>query len=64
MGELEKILIIINRWGYLNIQQVALLLDKKENITYKIIKKLPAMIIIVPMHKKQDTILFHINIFF
>ncbi|MBH8623167.1 MULTISPECIES: hypothetical protein [Spiroplasma] len=28
MGELEKILIIINRWGYLNLEQVALLLSK------------------------------------
>lgn len=28
MGELEKILIMINRWGYLNLEQVALLLNK------------------------------------
>ncbi|UNF62696.1 hypothetical protein [Spiroplasma poulsonii] len=28
MGELEKILIMINRWGYLNTEQVALLTQK------------------------------------
>ncbi|CAB1055257.1 hypothetical protein [Spiroplasma endosymbiont of Danaus chrysippus] len=28
MGELEKILFIINRWGYLNLEQIALLLNK------------------------------------
>ncbi|WP_338987147.1 hypothetical protein [Spiroplasma endosymbiont of Dasysyrphus albostriatus] len=28
MGELEKILFIINRWGYLNAEQIALLLNK------------------------------------
>ncbi|WP_342276333.1 hypothetical protein [Spiroplasma endosymbiont of Nebria brevicollis] len=28
MGELEKILFIINRWGYLNLEQFALLLNK------------------------------------
>ncbi|MBP1525680.1 MAG: hypothetical protein H9Q65_03910 [Spiroplasma ixodetis] len=28
MGELEKILFIINRWGYLNTEQIALLLNK------------------------------------
>ncbi|MBH8623509.1 hypothetical protein [Spiroplasma sp. hyd1] len=28
MGELEKILIMINRWGYLNLEQIALLLNK------------------------------------
>ncbi|WP_186823506.1 hypothetical protein [Spiroplasma phoeniceum] len=28
MGELEKILLMINRWGYLNIEQVALLTQK------------------------------------
>ncbi|MFW4370883.1 MAG: hypothetical protein EHV01_002960 [Spiroplasma sp. hy2] len=28
MGELEKILIMINRWGYLNLEQTALLLNK------------------------------------
>ncbi|MBW1242396.1 MAG: hypothetical protein EIB84_06440 [Spiroplasma poulsonii] len=28
MGELEKILIMINRWGYLNLEQITLLLNK------------------------------------
>ncbi|MBW3059307.1 hypothetical protein D6D54_07700 [Spiroplasma poulsonii] len=28
MGELKKILIMINRWGYLNLEQIALLLNK------------------------------------
>ncbi|RUO85919.1 hypothetical protein [Spiroplasma endosymbiont of Megaselia nigra] len=28
MGELEKILLMINRWGYLNLEQIALLLKK------------------------------------
>ncbi|UNF62714.1 hypothetical protein [Spiroplasma poulsonii] len=28
MGELEKILLMINRWGYLNLEQIALLLNK------------------------------------
>lgn len=28
MGQLEKILFIINRWGYLNTEQIALLLNK------------------------------------
>ncbi|MBH8623468.1 hypothetical protein, partial [Spiroplasma sp. hyd1] len=28
MGELEKILLMINRWGYLNLEQVALLIQK------------------------------------
>ena len=28
MGELEKILLVINRWGYLNLEQVALLTQK------------------------------------
>lgn len=40
MGEQEKILFMINRWEYLNTQQIALLLNKKENITYKFIMKL------------------------
>lgn len=40
MGEQEKILIMINRWGYLKIEQIALLVNKKENITYKFIMKL------------------------
>lgn len=40
MGEQEKILIMINRWGYLNTEQISLLLNKKENITYKFVMKL------------------------
>ncbi len=31
MGEQEKILMMINRWGYLNSEQIALLLNKNQN---------------------------------
>lgn len=31
MGELEKILIMINRWGYLTAEQISLLLYKNQN---------------------------------
>lgn len=40
MGEQEKVLLMINRWGYLNTEQISLLLNKKENITYKFVMKL------------------------
>ncbi|RUO86535.1 hypothetical protein [Spiroplasma endosymbiont of Megaselia nigra] len=40
MGEQEKILLMINRWGYLNTEQISLLLNKKENNTYKFVMKL------------------------
>ncbi|KAI92001.1 hypothetical protein [Spiroplasma melliferum] len=40
MGEQEKILLLINSWGYLNTEQISLLLNKKENGTYKFIMKL------------------------
>lgn len=40
MGEQEKILIMINRWGYLNTEQISLLVNKKENVTYKFVMKL------------------------
>ncbi|MBW1241338.1 MAG: hypothetical protein EIB84_00175 (plasmid) [Spiroplasma poulsonii] len=31
MGELEKILIMINHWGYLTAEQISLLLYKNQN---------------------------------
>ncbi|GAA6238926.1 MAG: hypothetical protein SPLM_10430 [Spiroplasma phoeniceum] len=40
MTEQIKIIDMINRWGYLNTEQISLLLNKKENITYKFIMKL------------------------
>ncbi|RUO85970.1 hypothetical protein [Spiroplasma endosymbiont of Megaselia nigra] len=39
MGELEKILLMINRWGYLNIEQVALLTQKSFVSTKRILER-------------------------
>ncbi|WP_338982138.1 hypothetical protein [Spiroplasma endosymbiont of Eupeodes luniger] len=40
MGEQEKILIMINRWGYLNTEQVSLLVNKKKRATEELLKTL------------------------
>nr|WP_011225088.1 replication-relaxation family protein [Spiroplasma kunkelii]AAS59573.1 hypothetical protein SKUN_p0005 [Spiroplasma kunkelii CR2-3x] len=40
MGEQEKILLIINRWGYLNTEQITLLVNKKKRATEELLKTL------------------------
>lgn len=38
MGEQEKILIMINRWGYLNTEQIGSLVNKKKRATEELLK--------------------------
>ncbi|MBW3059324.1 hypothetical protein D6D54_07485 [Spiroplasma poulsonii] len=38
MGKQEKILIMINRWGYLNTEQIGLLVNKKKRATEELLK--------------------------
>lgn len=40
MGEQEKVLIMINRWGCLNTEQVSLLVNKKKRATEELLKTL------------------------
>lgn len=40
MGEQEKILMMINRWGYLNTEQISLLVNKKKRATEELLKTL------------------------
>ncbi|QIA68011.1 hypothetical protein [Spiroplasma citri] len=40
MGEQERILLMINRWGYLNTEQLGLLVNKKKRATEELLKTL------------------------